>query len=86
MKNSEELTTVELMEMIKMSLRVMHSMDITDKNLPTAINLAKATAMGATTALKIAAFDAKSKASKNGNKVKTKLEEKTNQGSARLIR
>lgn len=86
MKNREELTTVELMEMITMSLREIHSMPITDKNLPTAINRAKATAMGATTALKIAAFDAKSKTITNSSKAKKKLEDKTNLGSARLIR
>lgn len=86
MKNNEQLTTVELMDMIASSLREMSSMDITDRRLPNAINRAKATAMGSQAAMKLAIFHSKNHASEVAGKSNNILTKETKDGKVKMIK
>jgi hypothetical protein len=86
MKNNEQLTTVELMDMIAMNLREMNGMEITNRNLPNAINRAKATSMGVKSALQLAVYDAKAKAAEKADKGSKTLKAKTKNGDIKLLK
>ena len=63
MKQENELTTTELMDMLKNSLREVSSMEVSNRNLPNALNRLKNTASGCMAALALANYQmAKDKA------------------------
>lgn len=86
MKNNGNLTTVELMDMIASNLREMNSMEISNRNLPNAINRAKATSMGVKSALQLAVYDSKNKAHEKVTKGVKVLKEKANKGGVKLLK
>lgn len=85
MKNNDQLTTIELMDMIAMNLREMNAMDISNRNLPNAINRAKATSMGVKSALMLAVYDSKNKANETADKSSKELKGKTKNGKVKLL-
>lgn len=53
---SNELTTTELMDMLKNSLREVTSMEVSNRNLPNALNRLKNTSQGCMAALALANY------------------------------
>lgn len=56
MKQKDELTTTELMDMLKNSLREVSSMEVSNRNLPNALKRLQITSQGAQAALSLASF------------------------------
>lgn len=65
--SSDNLTTIELMDMLKNSLREVNSMETSNRNFPNALNRLKNTALGAKVAVDIANYQLK----KNSLGIKT---------------
>jgi uncharacterized protein YfdQ (DUF2303 family) len=85
MKNNEKLTIVELIDWIKDTGREMRSMDISNRNLPNAINRSKAVALLTKAALQAADHARKNGTSLETTKLTNQLETQTKKGKVKLI-
>lgn len=69
MKSTDDLTTTELMDMIKNNLREVNSLEKSDRNLPIALKRLDVTARGAATALSLAEFQVRRDKAGNTSRV-----------------
>jgi hypothetical protein len=75
MKNNEQLTTLELIDWIKNAGREMNSLELSNRNLPNAINRAKANALLAKSAIQAALYSSRNGVNLEVEKVLPELEQ-----------